>query len=137
YINGKEGVIPGTAAEPGKVPNSREEDESTALDLGKALQYLGKLERRITQDPEFEQVFGPLLKSRNPLHILQCLSKTIFSSRVTPGAGPVAPIFIFFHLAKLFLPMILESESFAIFKRWVEEFILQMVLPRVSQIGGW
>ncbi|XP_038639844.1 uncharacterized protein LOC119956589 isoform X2 [Scyliorhinus canicula] len=106
YINGKEGMIPGTAAEgPRKVPSSREEDASTVLDLEKALQYLEKLEHRITQDPEFKQVFGPLLKSCNPLHILQCLSQSIFSSRVAPGAGKVAPIFLFFHLAKLFLPM--------------------------------
>ncbi|XP_078093594.1 uncharacterized protein LOC144509108 isoform X2 [Mustelus asterias] len=140
YVRGKERPIPGAAAETEvsrKVLRSTEEEGGTVLDLEKALQYLDKIERCITQDPEFKQVFGPLLKSPNPLHILQCLSNAIFSRRITTGAGKVAPIFLFFHLAKLFLPTILESEPFAIFKKWVEEFILRIVLPRISQIGGW
>ncbi|XP_067875981.1 uncharacterized protein [Heterodontus francisci] len=138
YISGKE--VPGAAAGsegPRRVLSSRGAEGGSVSDIEKALQYLEKMEHRITQDPEFNQVFGPLLKSPNPLHILQCLSNAIFSRRVTVGAGRAAHVFLFFQLAKLFLPTILQSKSFAFFKKWVEVFILEMVVPWISQMGGW
>ncbi|XP_041033680.1 uncharacterized protein LOC121271642 isoform X2 [Carcharodon carcharias] len=138
YMNTKEHVAPGAAAGtegPSRALSSRGTEGS--IDLEKALQYLVKIEHGITQDPEFKQVFGPILKNPNPLQVLQSLSKAIFSRSVSTGAGKAAPVFVFFHLAKLFLPTILESETFAIFKKWVEVFILEMVLPRISQMGGW
>ncbi|XP_048473446.1 uncharacterized protein LOC109917402 isoform X2 [Rhincodon typus] len=140
YINEKEHAVPRAAvgAEGAKkVLSSKEAEEGSVLDLEKALQYLRKIEQAISQDPEFKQVFGPLLKSSNPLHILQSLSNTIFSRKVATGAGKAAPVFLFFQLAKLFLPAILESESFVIFKKWVEVFILKIVVPWISQMGGW
>ncbi|XP_048377401.1 uncharacterized protein LOC125447215 [Stegostoma tigrinum] len=140
YVNEKEHAAPRAAvgAEGAKkVLSSKEAEEDSVLDLEKALQYLKKIEQAISQDPEFKQVFGPLLKSSNPLHILQSLSNTIFSRKVATGAGKAAPVILFFQLAKLFLPAILESESFAIFKKWVEVFILKIVVPWISQMGGW
>uniref|UniRef100_UPI00398E77F9 uncharacterized protein isoform X2 n=1 Tax=Pristiophorus japonicus TaxID=55135 RepID=UPI00398E77F9 len=82
----------------------------------------------------FWRVFRTLLKNPNPLPILQSLSNTIFSRSGTKGA---APVFLFFQLAKLFLPTILQSEAFAAFKKWVEVFILEMVVPWISRMGGW
>ncbi|XP_067830372.1 uncharacterized protein [Heptranchias perlo] len=140
YINGREPVITGAAAGdegPGRVLSSRGTEGGSVLDLEKAIEYLGKLEQRLIQDPEFKQVFGPLLKNPNPLHILQSLSNAIFRKSVTAGAKGAAPVFLFFQLAKLFLPTILQSESFAVFKKWAEVFILEVVVPWISQMGGW
>ncbi|XP_078388044.1 uncharacterized protein LOC144669465 isoform X2 [Cetorhinus maximus] len=138
YMNTKEHVSPGAAVGTEGASgalSSRGTEGSSVLE--KALQYLAKIEHDITQDPEYKRVFGPLLKSSNPLQVLQVLSNAIFSRSVSTGAGKAAPVFVFFHLAKLFLPTILESETFAIFKKWVKVFILEMVLPRISQMGGW
>ncbi|XP_060705116.1 uncharacterized protein LOC132831139 [Hemiscyllium ocellatum] len=140
YVNEKEHAVPRAVvgAEGAKrVLSSKEVEEDNVLDLEKILQYLKKMEDNISQDPEFKEVFGPLLKSPNPLSLLQSLSNTIFNQKVAKGAGKAAPVFLLFQLAKLCLPAILKSEAFAVFKKWVEAFILEIVVPWISQMGGW
>ncbi|GCC16551.1 uncharacterized protein [Chiloscyllium punctatum] len=140
YVTGKEHAVSRAAdgAEGAKrVLGTKEVEEDSGLDLEQALQYLKKMENTISQDPEFKNVFGPLLKSCNPLSILQSLSNTIFNQKAATGARKAAPVFLFFQLAKLFLPAILKSEAFAVFKKWVKVFILEIVVPWISQMGGW
>uniref|UniRef100_UPI00398EB8E3 uncharacterized protein isoform X1 n=1 Tax=Pristiophorus japonicus TaxID=55135 RepID=UPI00398EB8E3 len=137
FINSNKPVVPGAVAEGeghSGVLSNRGAEADNMSDIEKAVQYLIKLEHHLAQDPEFKQVFRTLLKNPNPLPILQSLSNTIFSRSGTKGA---APVFLFFQLAKLFLPTILQSEAFAAFKKWVEVFILEMVVPWISRMGGW
>ncbi|XP_007909036.1 uncharacterized protein LOC103190156 isoform X2 [Callorhinchus milii] len=103
-------------------------------DISQELAVFQKFGQDLEQNPEFIKAVKSLLsKSKSPLEMLKNVSMALFSA----GVGGGGTVFMFFQLAKMFLPMILESESFVTFQKWAGSFILTTVVPWIERIGGW
>ncbi|XP_059809652.1 uncharacterized protein LOC132383002 isoform X3 [Hypanus sabinus] len=115
-------------------PKSGQEDNETSEDKEKLLQYLGEMQKRLDNDPELKQLLCPLLKVSRPLEILQCLIKSIFGKATGSNVTPFA---LFFYLARMFLPRILEVESWTALLKWLDLIIPDVVVPWITRMGGW
>ncbi|XP_059809654.1 uncharacterized protein LOC132383002 isoform X5 [Hypanus sabinus] len=115
-------------------PKSGQEDSETSQNVNKVLQYLAKVQKHLDNDPEFNQLLCPLLKVSRPLEILQCLIKSIFGKATGSNVTPFA---LFFYLARMFLPRILEVESWTALLKWLDLIIPDVVVPWITRMGGW
>ncbi|XP_072889548.1 uncharacterized protein [Hemitrygon akajei] len=115
-------------------PKSGQEDNETSEDKEQLLQYLGEVQKRLDNDPELNQLLCPLLKVSRPLELLQCLIKSIFGKATGSNVTPFA---LFFYLAKMFLPRILEVESWTALLKWLDLIIPDVVVPWIARMGGW
>ncbi|XP_059809656.1 uncharacterized protein LOC132383002 isoform X6 [Hypanus sabinus] len=82
----------------------------------------------------FHRLLCPLLKVSRPLEILQCLIKSIFGKATGSNVTPFA---LFFYLARMFLPRILEVESWTALLKWLDLIIPDVVVPWITRMGGW
>ncbi|XP_069764250.1 uncharacterized protein [Narcine bancroftii] len=113
-------------------PWSNELKSSDKENVNQLLQCIQKIAVQIDQEPKFNDLLCTLLKSSDPLGILKHLMKEIFK-KFQNGS----PLALFFILAKLFLPRIVELKSLTVFMKWLEGFICNVVVPWIINEGGW
>ncbi|XP_072127763.1 uncharacterized protein [Mobula birostris] len=133
YVRGKDAVVSRETTWSVE-PKSRQEDNETSQNIRKALQCLGEVQRRLDNDPELNQALDPLLRCSRPLEILQILIKNIFGKAAGTSVTPFA---LFFYLSKMFLPRILETDSWTVLLKWLDVMIRDVVVPWISRMGGW
>lgn len=133
YANVTEPVVPSAAAG-SVVPRTSGNEDRTSQNVSDVVAHLIKVGSQLDNDVELNRLLQPLLNSNAPLQMLQALIKGIFGKG---NFSSYTPFIFLFYLSKRFLPGILESELWATFIKWLETFVIEVVAPWISKMGGW